>query len=498
MYLKPLPTRIYRPTALMHPTDISDRLASHLAAIRFEQLPAEAIEAAKRSLLDAVGVMLGASGLGEGCAAFADLARASPGECELLGYATEAPLIPAVLANGALAHALDFEDAFDAAPCHPNAALIPVVLALAQARGPVSGRDLVTAIASGCDLVCRLTLALRADPGDFGWYTPPILGAFGATAAAARLLRLTPLAIRDALSLTLCQSTCSAELKYSRRSVVRAVRDGFSAQAGLVSALLAERGVAGFEQPIEGRAGLYALYARGAWDADALIAGLGAHFYGPEVSFKPWPSCRGTHALIEAALDIRQDWGGSLPVIDRILTRGGPVQRMLIEPRAQKLRPQTAIDAKFSIPFTVATALAHGDVTLERFSDAALNDADVLALAQRVEFEIDPAAGPTDATAGSIDILLRDGQIIARRIEHPRGHPSRPMSWDELVAKFRMCAAQAHTAPSAAQISRLVGAIQHLETLDNAGAALRTAGNKPPTSEAEPAGTVDPRAAHRF
>jgi len=453
---------------------ISDLISAHISRLQYEQIPAPALDAAKRSLLDALGVMLGASGLGEGCSAFVELALTAggSGECTILGYQAKAPLLACVLANGSMAHALDFEDAFDAAPCHPNAALIPVALALSEARAPITGRTLLTAMAAGCDLVCRLALALRADPAQFGWYTPAILGAFGAAAAAARLLNLTPLATRDAFSLTLCQSTCSAELKYSHRSVVRAVRDGFSAQAGLLSALLAQRGVAGFEQPFEGRAGLYALYARGAWDAPSLLEQLGSRFYGAQVSFKPWPSCRGTHALIEGALELRRCNQWSLADIASVHTRGGPIQRMLTEPRPQKLRPQTAIDAKFSIPFTVASALVHDELTLERFTPAALTDERVLSLAQRISFETIAQEDSAQGTSGEIEIRLHDGRCFTTRIVHPRGHPSKPLEWNELVAKFEMCAARAARPPTPAQLAHIVAVIGNLQDLDDVAAAL--------------------------
>ena len=451
---------------------VSDLLATNVAQVDYSQLPSAAVDAAKRSLLDAIGVMLGASGLGEGCGAFAELARESggPAECSILGFDDKGPLLPTVLANGALAHALDFEDAFDEAPCHPNAALIPVALALAEARGPIPGRTFLAALTVGCDLVCRLALALANDPGEFGWYTPPILGAFGAAAAAARLMQLSAEQTRDALSLTLCQSTCSAELKYSRRSVVRAVRDGFSAHAGLLSALLAQRGVTGFEQPIEGRAGLYALYARGACNAGVLLDRLGSEFYGAQISFKPWPSCRGTHALIEGALVLRARQPWSVADIDRIVTRGSSVQQMLSEPREQKLKPQTAIEAKFSIPFTVATALVHGEVTLDRFTPAELLDQRVLALAQRVTFECD--ASRRHADGGEIRITLNDGRTFQTRIDHASGHCSRPLDWTVLIDKFRTCAAHALYPPTPLVVDRLVKTIRNLEQFDDVGKSL--------------------------
>jgi len=100
---------------------------------------------------------------------------------------------------------------------------------------------------------------------DYGWYMPPILEAFGATAAAGKLLKLDEEQIRNAFSLTLCQATCSAELIYSTHSMIRAIRDAFSAKAGLLSALLAKKGITGFQQPFEGRAGLFNIYLRGKW-----------------------------------------------------------------------------------------------------------------------------------------------------------------------------------------------------------------------------------------
>jgi 2-methylcitrate dehydratase PrpD len=223
---------------------------------------------------------------------------------------------------------------------------------------------------------------------------------------------------------------------------------------------------------IEGRAGLYALYARSAWDADTLLAQLGTFFYGEQVSFKPWPSCRGTHALIEGALDLRLSQSLRVEDIEVVHTRGGPIQRMLTEPCEQKLRPQTAIDAKFSIPFTVALALVHGEVTLERFSPSALADERVLALAPRITFETDPVAEHSEDTGGGIEIRLRDGRSFARQIVHPRGHTSKPMAWPELIAKFTDCCAHAVRPMNASRTQRLIDSIRHLDEVDDVGAAL--------------------------
>jgi len=171
---------------------LSQQIAQHVATVRYEQLSPKAILMTKYSLLDALGVMLGASGIGEGCDAFVQLASdsAAKPEATLLGCGMRTSASLAALANGAMAHALDFEDAHDGAPVHPNAQVVPAALAVAESLQRIGGRELITAIAVGCDLVCRLGLCLTKPIDEYGWYPPPILGAFGATAAVAKLLKL--------------------------------------------------------------------------------------------------------------------------------------------------------------------------------------------------------------------------------------------------------------------------------------------------------------------
>jgi 2-methylcitrate dehydratase PrpD len=153
----------------------------------------------------------------------------------------------AAFANGALAHALDYEDAFDGTPAHPNAATVPVALALAEKIPTIDGKSLLLALAAASDITCRLALALDANPDDYGFYTPPILSAFGAAACAAKLLRLDEDAIVATWGLTLSQAMCSSQFKRDPQSSLRAVRDAFAAHSGMQAAALAARGVHGFE-----------------------------------------------------------------------------------------------------------------------------------------------------------------------------------------------------------------------------------------------------------
>jgi 2-methylcitrate dehydratase PrpD len=452
---------------------VSDPLCRFIAGSRYEDLPATTIEAAKRSLLDAIGVIGAASGLSADVAPFRDLARGSSGPCTVLGFGDTTSAAMAAFANGAMAHALDFEDAFDAAPCHPNASLVPAAIAIAQSSGPVSGRDFLTAVAVGCDLVCRLGLSLRQPLEEGGWYPPPILGAFGATAAAARLLGLGPERVRDALSLTLCQVTAPGEIKHSRDTVVRAVREAFPAQAAVLSALLARGGVRGFERPLEGRGGFYRLYAAGRYDRRALLDDLGRRFYIEQVSFKPWPACRGTHAYIELALELMQSQRLDWRSIDRVDLGIAEIHRMLAEPVERKRSPQTVIDAKFSLFFTVALALVRGRVTLDDFAAAALPDADLRALATRVHARVRPDWGRDRAAAGQLSITLRDGRALSGEVAQARGSPAAPLSTAALVDKFVDCCGRAARPLGSVAARALAARILAIDELDDAGSLFR-------------------------
>jgi 2-methylcitrate dehydratase PrpD len=454
---------------------LSKIIARHIASTRFEQLPPAAVAAARQSLLDALGVTLAATTLGEATAAFVDLVRSLGGTAEssVIGFGFKLPAPAAALINGAMGHALDFEDAHDAALLHPNAVAIPAALAVAQARGPadgpVSGREFLTALAIGCDLACRLGLAMQQDPAAAGWYTPPILGGFGAVAAVAKLLRLSERQIVDALSLMLCQATASQEVRYSPNSHIRAVRDAFPAQAAVLSGLLAQRGVRGFDRPLEGKAGLFALYADGRYDSATVVDQLGRHFEGVNVSFKRWPACRATHAYIEAALALAAEHRLAAADIAAVEMTGSPLNRMVWEPLAQKRRPQTIIDAKFSLPFVVGTAFSRGAVGLADFTEAALGDSTRLTLGDRTHYEVDESLdwNAREANQGTMTVVTRAGLRLSKTIPYAYGHPRNPLSREALIEKFNECAGYAATPWSSERRERLIVAVLALEQYDD-------------------------------
>ena len=192
----------------------------------------------------------------------------------------------------------------------------------------------------------------------------------------------------NAWSLAMCQNSITTEFKRTPESTLRAVRDAFTAQAGVIAASLAKRDARGFDMPLEGEAGFYGVYAGGRYCEQRLLRDAGTVFEGSNVSYKAWPSCRGTHAFIEAALSwhaqgIRPD------DIQEIEMYGGAIQQMLGSPIERKRAPLTVIDAKFSAPFCVAAALTYGRITLDTFRRDALSDVGILQLACKASLSLD-------------------------------------------------------------------------------------------------------------
>ncbi|MGV3632877.1 MAG: MmgE/PrpD family protein [Pseudorhodoplanes sp.] len=442
--------------------DISAALARH---VRASTVPGDVRAATRRAVIDAIGVMTAASGLGDGCEAFVALARESGegGHCNILGFNVRTSPIMAAFANGAMAHALDFEDTHDATLVHPHAAVVPAALAIAEFAGGVSGRDFLDAVAIGADLSCRLALGLTESVEKRGFYFIPMLSAYGAAAAAARLLKLSEAEIVQSLALASCQAVFSDALVAYPPSHLRAVRDGFSARAGVTAALLARRGLQAFDRPIEGPGGLYANYARGKFDAARMLDALGETYEGAKVSFKPWPSCRGTHSFVEAALSLVKENAIDADRIARIDIKVSPFFAVLCEPPAQKRRPKTAIDAKFSVPFTVAVALAQGDVTLRDFSQERLADPKLHALADKVHHAVEPGWTLAESTRGTLTLTIADGTSMTREVIDPLGHPHNPMDDGAMRRKFSDCLAVARHPTDAAAAGQLAVWLEGIE-----------------------------------
>jgi 2-methylcitrate dehydratase PrpD len=413
----------------------SRAVAEHVAGARIEAMSPAARHMSARSILDAIGVSMAASGEEPVCRPFLEQALESGGRQEslVLGTGRRAPLAMAALANGALAHALDYEDAHDPSRTHPNAAAVAAAVAIATARGGISGREFLLAVALGADVACRVSMAQgNVDELPRAFYPPAIAGTFGATATASRLLGLDATQVLSAFSIALCQNSCSAEILSDAYSDLRAVRDGFCAQAGVQAAQLAARGVRGFSAPFEGERGLYAMVSDGRHVPGMLTRELGQRFEGEFVGFKAWPACRDNHPYIQAVLEGQARDNVDPASIESIMAEVPNRSLIVTEPMAEKRRPRAAIDAKFSLYFTVAATVRHRAVNFGTYAPAALRDAATLSLADRVEYTV--TNGPP-----RLLLKLKDGRSLQWQPGTLYGSPENPLPDKVLLEKFVDC-----------------------------------------------------------
>ena len=441
-------------------TDYTRVVAEHLASTTYEDLPPEAVEAAKKSILDTLGIMFPATTLAPTSDVVHDLVMdVDEGHrCTLIGYGERASLLEAAFMNGSLTHAVDFDDSAgtDRPLVHPSGSCFPAAITLADFLGGVSGKDLIVAMALANDLGIRLADCVKGNIlWDYDFFPITTIGVFEATAAAAVLLRLDADQMIDALGLAVNRVSGIRDTLFNCE--FRSIRDAFGNQEGVRCALLASRGFEGCKTPIED---LMRIIYRGNVDMDPLTRGLGRVYTGATlVTYKMWPSCQGTQAYAEAVLQVLEANPGLTEAdVASIVLRGPKESFDLFYPKEEKARPKTSITSKVSIPFVVATMLRKRNLVLADFESQNLDDPETLALTDRLEFEVDESHNANAATAV---VTLLDGTVIENRADFVRGAVCAPLSLDQLITKFKGNAALARH--PVADIDGLAEALLHLE-----------------------------------
>lgn len=454
--------------------DVGFDLAENIARIGYDDLPAQVVDVTKKTLLDTLGVIVGGSGAGAGVAEIVDLVRDGGGKPEstVIGHGLRTNAWMAAFANGAMAHALDYDNVHDDAFTHPSTATVPAALAAAERSGGVSGRQFIAALALADDLHCRLAYSV-ARIGDMSrqgaWMPPVALGGFAAAAAAAKLLGLDAARTLDALGLVYNRTGGSIEIvETPYPSYLRGLYAAFPSITGVLSAVMAARGIPGIKTCFEGKAGLYNVYFRGLYDRASLVQELGQRFEGAGVSFKPWPSCRFSNPYIDATLQlVRAHDLRPADVEQVIVSYAVDKARNCIEPLDVRRSPKSPPEAKLSIPFTVALAIARRKVEIVDFDEDSLRSPEVLGLAQKVVGKYDAQMVSKSKTMlpAVVEIRTRSGQSHLQRVDLVYGHPDKPMSWDDLGSKFRDCARFAARRIAPADVERVVERVRNLETV---------------------------------
>lgn len=443
------------------PATLAERLVREWYSIPTRDIPDAILARTALCVKDTVGVAIAGRTLGVGMAATQVVLEAGgPAHATVWGSGQATSAEDAALANGMLAHALDFDDTHAAAIMHASSVIVPAALALGEAT-KAPGREILAALVVGYQFAARLG---RLAPGPFqdnGFQATSVLGVFAATITAARLLKLTPEQAIHALGTA--GSMASGLMAYlSDGSDVKQMHPGWAAMSGIRAARLAKAGFTGPGAVFEYKLGVFQSFARvdinGKWQAAD-----GAPWEVELMAPKPYPACLCAHAGVQAILKLRAagkvsaDRAGDIANIHCDVPNW--YVNLIFEPAAAKASPRTAYEARFSGPWTIARALLDGGLDVWSFSPGKLADPLALSLASLTTYKVEalpefPAAFPARVT-----VTMKDGAKHVEYVAHNLGTPGNPMSAADITAKFMACATpglgEARAAALSASIDRL-------------------------------------------
>jgi 2-methylcitrate dehydratase PrpD len=430
----------------------------------------------KKDILDVLGVATAGSAA-LGVAEVAGLFKEWGGKKEstVIGFGCMLPSASAALVNGMMSHALDYDDGHDKSMVHAAASVVSAAFAVAQRKGGVNGKEFITAVALGVDLMSRMAMGAKTNLRVSGWVYSSIFGYFGAAAAAGKILGLDKEKMVNALGITYSQTAGSFQ-SIADAVLTKRAQLGFAARAGAFSALLAERGITGPSNCIEGEYGIYNNYIKGEYDPNVVIADLGKRFEIEGMGFKAYPSCGYTHGPIFSTLTLMKENGIKPDDVLEINISTGRNAADLFEPSERKRRPPVVPDAQFSIPYTVGVAVIKGNVGIGDFTPEAIKDERVLAVAQKVNPIILPELTKREVDPSIVEIKTKDGRRFSMRMDNRKGTPENPMSPEEFADKFRDCLAHGRKRISKQKTEKVMQLLMNLEDVEDVGVVIRMLG----------------------
>ena len=453
--------------------DTTRKLANFITETSYPQIPQEATSIAKDAILDLIGVTL-AGVKTPTSRIMAEYVREMGGNpvSRVIGWGFKTSPHFAALANGTTGHALDYDDGAPLFLFHPTVTLLPSILALGEAR-EVSGKQVLEAYLIGFEVEVKLLSSLGLSAQLRGWHNTGIVGALGAAVAAAKILLLNSEQTVRALGIAASEAS---GMKQNFGTMTKPLHAGLASRNGVMAAMLAEKGFTASETVLEHPTGYYAALAgEGNYDLKK-IESLGNPFSITEppgvLRLKPYPSCGETHCCLDAVLYLIKEHNISAEDVAEVECRTSEVVPMMLI----YSRPQSGLQAKFSMEYCMAVALLDGRAGLAQFTEERLQDARLQPLMEKVKYALpedirgveglvnyDTEDGKETITE-AVTVRLRDGREYFKESPRTQGVPGSPMSRDDLLAKYRECASLALPLEN---IERTIELISALENLDN-------------------------------
>ena len=447
-------------------TEITRTLAKFASNVNYEDLPPDVVDRAKYFCLDFAGVTLNGSTTDSAKAvvrALDDVGRSGPST--IVGTNKRALPEYAAMANGTAFHSIEMDDVNNEASLHPGVVAFPTALAMADIA-PVSGKDFISAVVAGYDVIIRLGRALKPkEHYGRGFHPTGTCGAFGGAAVAARLLGLRGDDYTHALGIAGSQAAGSMEY-LAQGAWTKRLHPGWSAHSGIWAALLARAGYSGPTTILEGRDGFLNAYS-GDPDPSLVLKDLGEEYQVTRTGVKPHACCRYNQGPIDCLLEIGKSNDFQAMDIEEVkigvLSQG---MRLVAEPVEAKRNPKSVVDMQFSMPFAAAVALSYGSASLNEYAIGIPDRPEVRHIMDRVQCVTDPkldAQTPKLFPAWA-EVRTSDGRTMRSELTYPKGDPENPVTWDEMRTKFNLLSA---SVISSQRQKEIISAIDSLEQMDD-------------------------------
>jgi len=457
-------------------TELSRGLADFVTTADLADAGPEAIDLAKRVVVDTIAVILSGAGSDVAPPMLDHAARMGSGTVPLMGTDRFGSPVMAALVGGTFAAALDFDDVLSMMPGHPAAVIMPAIIAQAY-DAPLSGTEFIDAYVVGLEAGSKLSQGVGLRHYQRGFHTTGTIALFCAVGALARRFGLT--VGQTQMAFSLAASTASG-LQANFGTMTKPFHSGWAAHSAVTAVDMVRAGFTASLTALEEKGGYLSAYGTEDSDAAKVLPLLGAPWtiVSPGIALKKFPTCYAAHRAINGVAEIEAEVGPLLPQLDRLICRVAPGALLPL----RFSRPKTGLEGKFSMDYGLAAAILDRDLTISSFEDAAVTRSAIAALYDRIEIIEDLACVAEDShwerkSAGTrgfvvIQAMLKDGRRVTRRVDTPLGHPMRPMTWQDLNRKFIDCADSCGVARDVAQAA--FEALKGMETLPDVAQILRS------------------------
>jgi 2-methylcitrate dehydratase PrpD len=451
------------------------QIVDFVVASRFDEIPPAALAAAKVGMTDCVGVALAGARHPAG-AISAGWSRESAGTAQATvwgqGFKTSAH--DAALVNGAAGHALDYDDVTWGLIGHPSVSLVPAAFALGELLG-ASGREVLHAYVVGFEVMAKIGRTTQPRHSlDGGWHATGTIGSFGATAACCKLLGLDAGQVGHALGIVYSMTSGNVS---NFGTMCKPLHAGLAARNAVEAALWAREGFTSVPHPFDGPRSFYEVYSRGLPVDPAPLTELGRIYelIARGIVIKPYPCGVALHPAIDAVHALKAEHGITAAEVE---SAEAGVTRYTHD-KLSYLVPQTGLEAKFSMPYTIARALLDDAIGLDTFTDRLVQDGPAQELTRRISMYVHEGIEGSwkgGSRPVNVRIRLRDGRVLERQVDISKGNPEVAMTPEELRVKFTDCARR-NLEPRIADAA--FAALQEIETQPKiAGLTAHLAGSR--------------------